>query len=519
MDRDEDARRTRAELLDELEDLRRRIAALEEAQVGREQAEKEQQDLNRIIGLLSEIPELILILDKGTRIIYANSAADRMFSTGREGIIGKSLWDVYPKREGTLFYNTYMKATVDRRQACFREKFRLIDRWFEVSIYPDAGGTVIIFRDITTSWHREEIQRLSLILLHNLKENIFLMRADGRLFHANPETRDSLGFTNEELLRRTIFDLVPEGCVKEWHDVLDRIRQKGMIAFESRLKARSGREFPVDVYANYIQLYSHDYYTVSARDVSERKEAERELAKSRIEANTSKEQTELYLDLMGHDINNLNTVAMGSLELAISNLEEAGRFRPEVKALLERSMESLKNSSELISNVQKLQRARAEGLALQTVDMAAVMEDAVGKFRTGRERNVKISFSRGPGCSVQANELLKDVFTNIIGNAIKHSSSERNLMIKISLDTVEDDGDRYCRAIIEDNGQGIPDETKSLLFKRYVRGKTKAKGSGLGLYLVRTLLDLYGGTIQVEDRVPGDYTKGAKFVVMIPAVP
>ena len=56
------------------------------------------------------------------------------------------------------------------------------------------------------------------------------------------------------------------------------------------------------------------------------------------------------------------------------------------------------------------------------------------------------------------------------------------------------------------------------LFTRFRRGQTKASGKGLGLYLVRTLVESYRGCVRVEDRVPGDHTKGAKFVVMLPAI-
>jgi signal transduction histidine kinase len=71
---------------------------------------------------------------------------------------------------------------------------------------------------------------------------------------------------------------------------------------------------------------------------------------------------------------------------------------------------------------------------------------------------------------------------------------------------------------VEDNGRGIPDDFKRQIFNRMLKGTAKAKGMGLGLYLVRTLVNSYGGRVWVEDRVPGDHTKGAKFVVMLPAI-
>ncbi|MGE5403280.1 MAG: sensor histidine kinase, partial [Candidatus Doudnabacteria bacterium] len=73
------------------------------------------------------------------------------------------------------------------------------------------------------------------------------------------------------------------------------------------------------------------------------------------------------------------------------------------------------------------------------------------------------------------------------------------------------------RCTVEDNGPGVPDDLKPKLFHRFQRGKTKAHGKGLGLYLVRSLVESYEGKVWVEDRVKGDHSKGARFVVMLPA--
>jgi signal transduction histidine kinase len=119
---------------------------------------------------------------------------------------------------------------------------------------------------------------------------------------------------------------------------------------------------------------------------------------------------------------------------------------------------------------------------------------------------------------VNADELLTAVFVNLLGNAIKHSPPDRHLVIDVALGIVEDGGMNHCEVTIADNGPGIPDMLKTRLFQRFARGKTDVHGSGLGLYLVRTLLEHYGGHIRAEDRVPGDYAKGAKFVVTMPVV-
>jgi signal transduction histidine kinase len=120
-------------------------------------------------------------------------------------------------------------------------------------------------------------------------------------------------------------------------------------------------------------------------------------------------------------------------------------------------------------------------------------------------------------CLVMADELIRDVFSNLIDNAIKHARTDRPLEIGIGLSGMKEMGKDYFVIVVEDNGPGIPDNVKYRLFKRYQRGETKADGKGLGLYIVRTLVQNYGGRAWAEDRVPGDYTKGSRFVVVLPA--
>ena len=116
-----------------------------------------------------------------------------------------------------------------------------------------------------------------------------------------------------------------------------------------------------------------------------------------------------------------------------------------------------------------------------------------------------------------ANELVTDVFTNLINNSIKHSNPDKPLIIDIRVDRIKEKDIDYLRCMVEDNGPGISNWVKDKIFMRFQRGDTKAHGKGLGLYIVRTLVDDFGGKVWVEDRVSGDSGKGARFVVVLPA--
>jgi PAS domain S-box-containing protein len=246
-------------------------------------------------------------------------------------------------------------------------------------------------------------------------------------------------------------------------------------------------------------------------DITRLKATERELQEAKSDA-------EMYLDLMGHDINNLSQVGIGYLELALNELDARGRLEEKDRPLLDQALETLLNSSKLIGNVRKIQKSQAGGLKLMPVDLCEVLEKVKLQYSSIPDREVHIKFDATGQCYVYANELIHDVFANLIGNAIKHSSAAKHLDINIHLKKIDRGGRDLYEITIDDNGPGIPDNVKARLFTRFARGETKASGRGLGLYLVRTLLKDMGGSITVEDRVKGDYGKGARFIVILPAL-
>jgi len=239
-------------------------------------------------------------------------------------------------------------------------------------------------------------------------------------------------------------------------------------------------------------------------DITDRKRAEEELA-------DAKARAELYIDLMGHDINNLNQVARGYLELIDSMADNE-----KIKQLVNKPMEAINSSSRLIQNVQKLQRCKSSEHRREVIDLGTLIEEVAGQMESAPDRHMYINHGVIKGIHVLADELLRDVFANLIGNAIKHSTESPHIDIRMI--PQEKAGKEYCRVTIDDNGPGIPDNMKEKIFDRLSRGNTKAKGSGLGLYLVKTLVESYGGNVWVEDRVKGDPMKGARFTVELPVV-
>ncbi len=255
-----------------------------------------------------------------------------------------------------------------------------------------------------------------------------------------------------------------------------------------------------------ISVYStgQGYFTAVFDNITERKRAEEELK-------VAKQQAELYLDLMGHDINNMHQIILGYLELARDMNPEAGQSE-----FLDKPIEVLQRSARLIRNVRKLQRLKEGLFQTQVVDVCQLLVDVQREFGAVPHKAVTLNLDGCEQCHVHANELLHDVFANLVGNAIKHTGDRADIVVDMGV--VWNDGRQYCRVMVEDDGPGIPDDFKGRIFNRLIEGTDKAKGMGLGLYLVKSLVESYSGQVWVEDRVQGDHSKGARFVVMLPAV-
>ncbi|HOK28294.1 MAG TPA: HAMP domain-containing sensor histidine kinase, partial [Methanomassiliicoccaceae archaeon] len=221
---------------------------------------------------------------------------------------------------------------------------------------------------------------------------------------------------------------------------------------------------------------------------------------------------ELYIDLLSHDISNMNAAIRGYLELALEKMD----IEEKNKQYFTKPISIIETSNRLIENVRKIQQVEGQEAKHGLIDLGWLLEDVRAEAEKYPGREVKINYKTTIKKFVVASELLRDVFDNIISNAIKHSTGP--VEISISLSKMFENGREYYKVSIEDNGPGISDELKSKLFQRKQRGRSKTAGSGLGLFLVKKLVEDFHGLVWVEDRVPGDHTQGAKFVVMLPAV-
>ncbi len=225
----------------------------------------------------------------------------------------------------------------------------------------------------------------------------------------------------------------------------------------------------------------------------------------------------LLNDLMTHDINNFNQGIMGYLELLLQDQ----RLSESQKKYADKALVQVRNNARLIDNIRKLAKVRAmsEG-EFRVLDLERPISESIEAVaHMFPDRNVSIVSMVEPGKHfVMANDYMKDLFTNIISNAVKFDTSTR-IRVEITVSERRSSTGRTWIVSVSDRGRGIPDDRKTTVFERFATGMTGIKGFGLGLSIVQTIVDKFNGTIWVEDRVRGDYTKGSVFVMSFPQAP
>ena len=206
------------------------------------------------------------------------------------------------------------------------------------------------------------------------------------------------------------------------------------------------------------------------------------------------QQVNLYLDILMHDINNANLASLWYGDLLQDMLSGESR------EIAGKMIEGIKKSRDIIRNLETIRKIQVRKNELKAVSL----DDAIRKeMRLFPEAHIEF---RESAARVWGDELIGEIFNNLLGNSAKFGG--RGVRIFISSATPDPE---TVLVEVSDTGPGIPDDLKSVIFRRFSYANRQNAGKGLGLYIVKTLLERYGGTISVTDRVPGDHTQGVSF--------
>jgi signal transduction histidine kinase len=242
----------------------------------------------------------------------------------------------------------------------------------------------------------------------------------------------------------------------------------------------------------------------------------KELRESEEKYRNAYEQANFYRELFAHDIKNILTVINSSSEVYAHYLNGKVDLK-DIKKVLKNIKNQVNRGAQLITNVEKLSKIDEIHGSFKKIEVLTFLNHAIENVKKAYP-NRKLKYQirpTGKKYFVKANEFLEDVFENILLNAIEYNeNSVVEIIIKLSKYVKRDE--KFIQIEFMDNGIGIEDKRKKIIFQRGKRELKGSKGMGLGLSLVEKIIESYDGRIWVEDKVKGDHSKGSNFILLIP---
>ena len=227
-------------------------------------------------------------------------------------------------------------------------------------------------------------------------------------------------------------------------------------------------------------------------------------------------RAELYKDLFAHDISNILQYIKSSIDI-FELYHEESQGKEMIKKTINILNEQTIRGSNLIKNIRKLSELSEAENRLQRNNLLSYLHkniEYVNKNYNKREIFISLVPSQGE-YYIWANEMFLLVGENILINAVKYNKNPLT-EISIEISRVEKKNVKYYKLEFKDNGIGISDEVKKTLFRDTIRKESDPRGMGLGLLLVKKILDKFNGQIWVENNIKDEPTMGSNFVILIP---
>jgi PAS domain S-box-containing protein len=515
----EELRLTNEELSQINQELTRRNAELAST---RKKAEQERQ---RYYDLFDAAPEGYLVTDHAGRILEANAAVATMLALHKDSLAGRNLVHFFADGSKGDFQNLLFEAVRGKNQQdC------------ELQVQPFRKGPVTVSINVSSAYAEDSAVRSLRWMLRDITERTqvdeairqseakyrslvdddisadFICTRDGRILDCNPAFARMFGFASvaeAESANILVTYIHPE----ERAELIDRLQQETRLENVERFRKRQDGT-QIHVVENIIGIFDAAGNLVVTKgyiiEDTERLKAEEAMKQYAEHLKRSNEDLERFAYVSSHDLQEpLRTIVTFTQLL---ERKYVGRIDPEADEYIRYIVDAGRRMQDLIHDLLEYSRITSKAQELQPVRTEEVLAQALLSLNPIiKEESATITYDLLP--VVQADpQQLRQVFQNLISNALKYRREDEPPRIRIS---AERTGDMW-QFNIQDNGLGIEPQYFDRIFVIFQRLHTRDQyvGTGIGLAIVKRIVERQGGRIWVESEVD----QGSTFHFTIPAV-
>ncbi len=468
----------------------------------------------RLAMIMHGMTEACFAVDENWRFIFVNERCEVLLNRKREEMLGRSIWAAFAWLIGTPLEDHY-RATMARRVPMSCEiLLPFIGRWLDIRLFPTGEGLAAFLMDI----HDRKIAELELRqsrekfkdLFDNAPTGYHEVDSDGRLSRINQAELKMLGYTEEELLGRYVWEIAANPEISRVAAQAKLAGTPPPAAFERVFKRRDGTTFPVLIEDRLVQNGEGKTIGIRAvvQDITERKQAEedvrrmnadleRRVAERTAQLESANKELEAFSYSVSHDLRT-PLRAVDGFSQAVQ--EDFGPLLPPAgQKQLQTIRESAQRMGELIDDLLMFSRLSRQSLRKQPVDMEKLVRGVLKDLASsGDEGRLKIQVGALPPCEGDS-ALLKQVWINLLSNAFKYTSRRDQAVVEIGCNQQAGESVYFVR----DNGTGFDMRYVHKLFGVFQRlhRAEEYEGTGVGLAIVQRVVYRHGGRVWAEAKL------------------
>jgi PAS domain S-box-containing protein len=354
-------------------------------------------------------------------------------------------------------------------------------------------------------------------VLNHIVDGIITINEDGTVQSLNPAAERLFGYSAAEVIGQNVKMLLPAPDNADSDQDLAGCLRTGQaevlgVGREVEGRRKDGSTFPMDLAVSEFRLGQHRYFTSIVRDITERKRAEEEvrrLNEALLEADRRKDE---FLATLAHELRNPLAPLRNAVEL-LRRAEGRTDLHEQARGMMERQLGLMVRLIDDLLDVSRITRGKLQ-LRKERVELAAVIRSAVEAARPAIEaqaHELTVTLPDEP-LRLDADPVrLAQVVLNLLTNAAKYT--EKGGRIGLSAER----RDSEVVVSVRDTGIGISAEHLPQLFEMFAQVASALErsqgGLGIGLALVRGLVELHGGSVEARSGGPGT---GSEFLVRLP---
>lgn len=482
-------RRAEAELGTTLKDLETRVAE-------RTAALAQSEELVR--STLESVGDGFLACDGEWRVIYANSVATDLLGMSWEAMDGVVFWELFPAAAGSRLEAAYRAAAGGEVQD-FENLYEPWQRWFRNRVRPRRGGGVTVwFQEITERRRLEEETRRWWSLFRSAQFGLaYASIRDNTFLGMNQAFARERGYEVEELLGRPLSVVYAPEARGRWRENLETIDRSGHLVFEAIHQRKNGTRFPVLMEVTVVHDAAGNPVSrvACAMDITEWKRAESALRERN-------EELMRFMYTVSHDLKSpLVTIRtfLGYLEQDLRG-GDASRVEKDMGYM----RGAAEKMSELLEDILELSRVGRKSQPPEDVSLQAVVGEALELVAGSvTERGVRVEVTTEPVWLTGDRVRLREVFQNLIDNAVKFMGDQAAPRVEIGVEREGEAEGANLVLFVRDNGVGIDPRHREKLFGLFEKLHPGSPGTGIGLALVKRIVEVHGGRIWAESDGPG----------------